>query len=157
MSSPAYMTAEDWRKQQILNSQTQPVNPRVEEALAEREEALTGVSIGSKKLLRLLYQKKAEGVIILPASTIEIPIETLGQSQFSYYHFDVVCLNDDLIDVYIGSGVTGGAVAGGVQCSILKRRNFKSPDKIDVILLIDSVVGGDVSLAYRVYRIAGLE
>jgi hypothetical protein len=63
MSSPAYMTAEDWRKQQILNSQTQPVNPRVEEALAEREEALTGVSIGSKKLLRLCIRKKPKGLL----------------------------------------------------------------------------------------------
>lgn len=153
----ANLAVEDRKKQQKASVQTQSENTWTEVAIEKQEEGLTGVSIGSKLLLRLLYVKKAEGVITMPASTAYIFIETLGQSQFAFYDWDVVCLNDDLLDVFITTGIVGGAVGGGIQCGLLKRRNFRSPDKIDVMLLIDSVIGGDVTLAYRVYRKAGLD
>lgn len=133
------------------------INPRVEQALEEQEQALTGLPIGSKKLLRVLNVLKITDTIVVPPGDTEILIETLGQSQFAFYEWDVVCQDDALIDVWITAGIVGGTVGGGVQCALLKRRNFKSPDKIDVILFISNSVGGDTTLAYKVYRKAGLD
>jgi len=141
-----------------LSADIQEIIRQVRSALGSSQE----LAIGSKFLLRLLYAQKVEGIAIVPPGDVEIPIETLDQSQFAYYDWDVVCLDDIRADIWITSGILVGSgtatPAGGVQCALLKRRNFKSPDKIDVILSISNGIGGSgLTLAYKVYRRAGLD
>lgn len=114
--------------------------------------------IGEKALLRQLFLQKVADGVVTTVTDLQIPIETIEASQQSFYVYSVIAVNQDVVlDVwqtaqFVGQNTLFGA---GVVCSILKRRTLMTPDTIDIILYISSNIDG-VELAYKVYRIAGL-
>lgn len=119
--------------------------------------------IGSKTLLRDLFILKAEGEALVYASTyVEIPIEVLDDLQHSYYLYSIHAVGDDsigLIDFWQTVGaVDPTGLAGGVHAMIDKRKTFSFLPRLEVFLTIMNYTSVDpITVAYKVYRIAGLD
>lgn len=112
--------------------------------------------VGSKQHLRIHYILKVdEEIVFNGAGDLEVPVETIQNSEHSFYRWSVIGRDSASYDVWQTAGIVLGAIGGGVQTALLKRRNFVSTRDIDVILYISAAL--PCTLGVKVYRDAGLD
>lgn len=109
------------------------------------------------ELMRNIFRIVLDGTQVIPEGETPIPIELLQASQHAIYlPPSVISLGNFIVDVYQTTGVVGGAVAAGINASIIRRR--VSPfglNSTEVILLLSNSLE-PIQVSYRVWRVVGL-